>query len=135
MQSAAPPEIYWLTLTALLTTVLWLPYIVNQILRMGLWAALSNSDSNAVVRSPWALRAAAAHRNGVENLAVFAPLAIAVQLLNVGTATTAMACMIYFIARIAHYLVYILGIPVVRTLVFAVGVGCQLVLVAAILGW
>ena len=131
---AASPEIYWLTVTALVTGLLWLPYIGNQLLLMGLWQAVRNSDPAAVERSAWAMRAAAAHRNAVEYLVVFAPLALAVHTLGVSSETTALACMVYFWARVGHYVVYLFGIPLLRTLLFAVGVVCQLALAAALLG-
>ena len=133
MQAINSPEIYWLTLTTLMTGLLWLPYIANQLIVMGPWRAVSNSDPEAVQRSDWAKRATAGHRNAVENLVVFAPLAIAVHVSGVGSETTATACMVYFWVRSAHYLIYILAIPVLRTLMFAAGVVCQLLLVAALL--
>ena len=131
---AASPEIYWLTVTALVTGLLWLPYIGNQLLLMGLWQAVRISDPAAVERAAWAMRAAAAHRIAVENLVVFAPLALAVHTLGVSSETTALACMVYFWARVGHYVVYLFGIPLLRTLLFAVGVVCQLALAAALLG-
>ena len=44
MQAINSPEIYWLTLTTLMTGLLWLPYIANQLIVMGPWRAVSNSD-------------------------------------------------------------------------------------------
>tara|TARA_A100001037_G_scaffold291269_1_gene305164 strand:- start:217 stop:621 length:405 start_codon:yes stop_codon:yes gene_type:complete len=129
------PEIYWVCATALLTGLLWLPYIGNQLFLMGPWRAVANSDPRAVERSPWAARAAAAHRNAVENLVIFAPLAIGVHVVGVGSEMTATACLVYFWARVGHYVTYLLGVPVVRTLSFALGVVCQIVLAAAVLGW
>jgi uncharacterized MAPEG superfamily protein len=134
MNANLSAELYWMTLTALLTGLLWLPYILNQILCMGMWKALSNSDSAQVVRADWARRAAAAHTNAVENLVVFAPLAIAVHLLGVGSELTATAAAAYFFLRVAHYVVYMLAVPVLRTLLFAGGVACQVTLAVAVLG-
>jgi uncharacterized MAPEG superfamily protein len=45
------------------------------------------------------------------------------------------ACAVYFWARLAHAIVYALGIPVARTLAFAVGFGAQVVLALAVFGW
>ncbi|MCH9670820.1 MAG: MAPEG family protein [Gammaproteobacteria bacterium] len=134
MPSTTTPELYWLTLTAVMTALLWLPYILNQIVRMGLMPALTNSNPAATERSDWARRATAAHNNAVENLVVFTALALAVHLTGTGNETTGTACMIYFIVRAAHYIVYVLGVPVLRTLLFAAGVGCQLTLAGAVLG-
>ena len=43
-----------------------------------------------------------------------------------------MACAVYFWARVAHLIVYTLGLPVFRTLAFTVGFLAQAVLALAI---
>ena len=48
------------------------------------------------------------------------------------TKWTVIACMVYFWARVAHVIVYALGIPVFRTLTFTVGFLAQAVLALAI---
>ena len=68
--------------------------------------------------APWADRARRAHLNAIENLAVFAPLVIVAALVGVSTKTTVLAAQVYVFARLAHYVIYTLGIPVVRTLAF-----------------
>jgi uncharacterized MAPEG superfamily protein len=50
------------------------------------------------------------------------------------TESTAIACAVYFWARLAHVIVYTLGIKVLRTLVFAVGFVAQVTLALAIFG-
>ena len=50
------------------------------------------------------------------------------------TPTTAFACALYFWSRLAHAVVYTLGIPVLRTLPFAGGFVAQAMLVLAIFG-
>jgi uncharacterized MAPEG superfamily protein len=51
------------------------------------------------------------------------------------TTSTVLACAVYFWARLAHVIVYTLGIPVLRTLAFAVGFVCQVTLALAVFGW
>ncbi len=130
---AMTPELYWMTATAVLTALLWMPYVLNLMAERRLMGALRN-PSGEPMQAAWARRAKAAHTNAVENLAVFAPLAIAVSVLGVGTAATATASLVYFCARAAHYVIYTAGVPVLRTLTFTVGLVCQLVLAAALLG-
>jgi uncharacterized MAPEG superfamily protein len=67
-------------------------------------------------------------------LAVFAPLVLVAALIGVSTPATVGAAKLYLGARLAHYVVYAAGIPVVRTLAFVVGVGATLVFAAALLG-
>src|SRR5713101_4654469 len=52
--------------------------------------------------------------------------------LGIANGATAAACAVYFWARLVHYLVFTFGIPVLRTLSFAVGFAAQAVLVLAL---
>ena len=63
-------ELYWLTLTALMTGLLWLPYIANRLLEMGIPEAVFNPNSDPAPRAAWAKRMMNAHKNAVENLAI-----------------------------------------------------------------
>lgn len=121
-------------LVALFTGLLWLPYVLNRLAEHGLWRALRNPNPDDRPAAGWAIRLMAAHRNAVENLAVFAPLAILVQTQGLATPLAATAATTYLIARVAHAIVYTLGIPGLRTIAFAVGFVCQLVLGLRLLG-
>lgn len=131
---ALPPEIYWLACTCALTGLLWVPYVANRFKELGPpgWGWFPLPDPPP--RARWADRAARAHLNAVENLVVFAPLALAVHSTAASTTATAMACQVYFWARVAHYAISAAGLPIVpRTLAFLTGVGAQAVLAAALL--
>ncbi len=129
------PELTWLTATALITALMWVPYIVMLIGQMGLAAALTDPHHETGLEARWAQRAKRAHTNAVENLVVFAPLAVAVHLTGTSTTATATVCAVFFYSRLAHYVVYTAGIPVIRTLLFAVGWVCQMILALTLLGW
>ena len=122
------PEIYWLALTALMTALFWLPYILNRLVEMGIGQAVLNPNSDPIPNAPWAKRMMCAHQNAVENLVIFAPLVIVLHIAGTSNALTATAAMVYFFARLAHYLVYSFGIPGMRTITFAIGVVCQLII-------
>jgi len=132
MEGEMPNELYWLTLTTALTGLLWVPYILDRIAIRGLAGAMANPKPDALPQSTWADRMMLAHANAVENLAVFATLVLIAHALGIATATTAFACALYFWARLAHAVVFTLGIPVVRTLAFALGFLAQAMLVSAI---
>jgi uncharacterized MAPEG superfamily protein len=125
-------ELFWLVLTVAMTGLLWMPYILDRIMVRGLVGAMANPSPNDKAQSPWARRMMAAHTNAVENLVIFAPLVLIVQVLSIATAATAFACALYFWSRLAHVVVYTLGIPVLRTLSFTGGFVAQALLVLSI---
>ena len=127
-------ELLFLTLTASLTGLLWVPIILNRFAENGIWTAIRNPKPDERARADWAYRLSHAHSNAVENLVVFAPLALMIDSLGLATPLTALAAALFFISRLAHALIYTLGIPVLRTLAFLIGFGCQIVFALRLLG-
>ena len=125
-------ELFWLTLTVAMTALIWVPYILDRAMVRGMVGAMANPAPGDAPQAAWAQRMMAAHVNAVENLVIFAPLALIAQDLNISSAATAFACALYFWSRLAHLVVYTLGIPVLRTLAFAGGFVAQAILVLAV---
>jgi len=125
-------ELFWLTLTVILTGLLWVPYNLNRIQVRGLAGAMANPTRNDKPHAEWASRLMFAHDNAVENLVLFATLVLILAQLDYSTKWTALACAVYFWARVAHIIVYTMGVPVFRTLAFTVGFAAQAVLALAI---
>lgn len=128
------PALYWLTLTILMTALFWLPYILDRMLVRGLWPTLTGGPGDGE-HSDWAFRAMNAHKNAVENLVIFAPLVLIAHVLGLNAPILGSAAALYFFARLAHFIVYVMNIPVARTLAFAAGWIAQIVFIAAILRW
>ena len=128
------PELYWLALVTLATAVMWVPHILQLIVQEGLFKAVYDPSREVQHSAVWAQRARRAHANAVENLCVFAPLALLLAVTGTGTAATATAAMIFFFARIGHFVVYALAVPVARVVLFLVGWACQMVLAFTALG-
>lgn len=128
-------ELYWLTLTALMTALFWVPYVLNRMATSGLAGALAGSAPGSDGHSPWAQRAIKAHYNAVENLAIFATAVLVAHVLGISNAATRAAVIVYFFARLVHFVVYSAGIPGVRTLAFAAGWLAQIAVIASILRW
>lgn len=128
-------ELFWMTAVIALTSLMWVPYIINRMAEHRPWPALWNPEPDLRPRAAWAERLMRAHANAVENLVIFAPLAITVTLSGLGDATTALACAVYFHARLAHVLLYTFRVPLLRTVAFFIGFLCQCVLALRILGW
>lgn len=127
-------ELYWLTLTVLMTGLMWVPYIINRVLEQGLGCATWDPQGETKTRFAWAERMARAHSNAVENLVIFAPLVLTLHLTQLNNELTTLACSIYFFARLTHYLVFSFGVPVLRIVAFMVSVVAQLILAFTLLG-
>ena len=117
-------ELLYLVYVAVLTMLLWVPYILDRIANWGLVGAVGYPQ-NPPPQSPWAVRLMKAHDNAVENLVVFAALVLAAHALGVTSGAIATVAMVYFWARLVHVLAYTFAIPWVRTLAFAVGFFAQ----------
>ena len=128
-------DLWYLVWTALLTTVIPMIYLAGRLqVPSGLQWALGNRDDPLEI-PVWAERAQRAHANLTENLATFAVLVLVAHVAGKANATTALGAQIFFWARVGHVAIYTAGIPVLRTLLFAVGWVCQMVLALTLLGW
>ncbi len=123
------PEIQYLVYVAALTGLLWVPYVLDRFFTRGIPDTVGY-PAEPKPQSPWAERLVKAHRNAVENLAVFAALVLAANALGVSNAAIAGAAMLYFWARVVHVLAYTFAVPWVRTLGFLGGFAAQ-----AIVAW
>ena len=128
-------ELYWLTLTVLMTALFWLPYVFDRMVVMGLAVTLAGPAPDNGKLPLWAQRAVRAHHNAIENLAIFAPVVLTAHLLGISNPATKAAAAVYFFARLVHFAVYSAGIPLARTLAFATGWAAQIVFIASILRW
>ena len=126
-------ELHTLALICLATALMWIPYMLARIGTRGLTATLGEPSASGPADPAWAQRAKAAHLNAVENLAIFAPLVIIAGMAGISTTGTILATQLYLWARIAHYLVYAAGIPVVRTVAFVIGFGAMVFFALTIL--
>ena len=82
----------------------------------------------------WAARAKRGHANMVENLAPFAVLVLVAHVAGKANATTALGATLFFWGRVAHFVVYTLGIPYLRTLVFGIASVGELMILFQIIG-
>ena len=126
-------ELFWLTLTVILTGLLWVPYILNRCQVRGLGGAMANPSRNDKPHAEWANRLMFAHDNAVENLDHLRAIGADPHADRLFDQMDRLACAVYFWARVAHLIVYTLGLPVFRTLAFTVGFFAQAVLALAIL--
>jgi uncharacterized MAPEG superfamily protein len=83
------------------------------------WNA-SNRDGEQTPLTGLAARAARANSNFLETFGFFAAAVLAVALAKQNTAHTALGAQLYFWARVAYLPVYLVGIPYLRTAVWAI---------------
>jgi len=127
------PGLFWLILTTLCTALMWVPYILDRFVRSGVGATLGFGKDIEIVQSKWAWRAKAAHANAVENLVIFATAVLVTRAMEAGSPQVALACEVYFVARMMHYVVYTLGLPLLRTVCFLVGCAAQVFILGNLL--
>ena len=126
-------DLWMLVFSALLCTLIPFVSIVG-LTRMpgGLAWGFGNRDSAFQVPT-WIERARRAHMNMVENLAVFASLVLVAHVAGKADATTALGAQIFFVARVAHAGIYIVGIPYARTLAFGLAAFGEILILTRIL--
>ena len=122
------PELTYVAWTALMLVLLWIPYIAGTVSRNGLLAPAEYKTPLERDEPDWLRRCNRAHLNLVENFAPFAALTIIAHITDQVTATTATAAAVFFWARLAHAVAYIMGIPFLRTILFSTGVVSTLII-------
>ncbi len=114
-------ELRLLTYTALVSLVVWIPYILSEIRVRGLSRAVDYPSGVVDDLPPWAQRTHRAHMNLVENIGPFAILVLVAHVLGISNAMTVLGVQLFFWARLAQIVIMIAGIPWLRTVAFAVG--------------
>ncbi|MGQ0675714.1 MAG: MAPEG family protein [Rhodospirillales bacterium] len=114
-------EVKLLVYAAALAFVQMLISVVGAMLQVGLPALAGNREGLPEITG-WAGRAIRAHRNMLENLVLFAALVLAGHAAGKLNATTALGAQLFIWARLGYALVYLVGVPWLRTAVWAVSV-------------
>ncbi len=126
-------DLTMLAWSAVLCLVIPYPGVTVLLQMPGGWSwGVGNRDTPFAV-APWLERTRRAHANMVENLIPFACLVLVAHLGGKANATTAFASQLFFWSRVVYTLVYMAGIPLLRTLVFAAGILADFLIVLQIL--
>jgi uncharacterized MAPEG superfamily protein len=72
--------------------------------------------------------------NHREGLTLFAPLILVAAVAHVSNTSTVLGAQLFFYARLAHAILYVLGVPWVRALAWGVGMVGTIMVLAAVLG-
>jgi uncharacterized MAPEG superfamily protein len=72
--------------------------------------------------------------NHREGLILFAPLVLIAAAQGVSSPTTVLGAQLFFYARVAHAIVYALGLPMIRPLFWAAGIVGTVMILLSVLG-
>ncbi|HEY6047487.1 MAG TPA: MAPEG family protein [Sphingomicrobium sp.] len=114
-----PIELKLLVYSAILALVQMVVAAVFAQTQVGLPALAGNRENMPELTGP-AGRAQRAHRNMLESFAIFAAVVLVAQATGRLDAITALGAQIFFWSRLLYALVYVVGIPWLRTAVWAV---------------
>ena len=126
-------DLMMLAWSAALCALLWVPYILARIGAWGLIDTVGYPDSPSDV-PVWSARIKKAHANLVENLLPFGVLVLVAHVGGMANEATALGATLFFWSRVAHAIVYTVGIPWLRTVAFFGGFVGQVMIFIAIVG-
>ena len=118
-------ELQLLVWSAVLALVQMLVAAIAANSQVGLPMLAGNRD-NMPAMTGWAMRAARAHLNMLESLAIFAIFILVAHVTGQNNAMTMLGAQLFFWGRLAYAVVYLVGIPWVRTAVWAVSLAGML---------
>lgn len=113
------PELSLLVWAVALAFAQMLVAVSGATLQVGLPSLAGNRD-NLPALTGWAGRARRAHRNMLENIVLFAALVLVAHAAGISNAMTLLGAQLFFWGRLAHAVIYVAGIPWLRTAAWAV---------------
>ena len=122
------PDLKYLLFSVVLTFVQMLIAAAAANHVVGL-AALAGNRDGLPTYTGFAGRAKRAHLNMIENMVLFTALVLIAAVAGKANATTAMGAMIFFWGRLVYAVIYLIGVPWLRTLAWGVA-GAGLVMMA-----
>ena len=126
---------FYTGLSAVWIAIAWVPYLLDRIMVRGLVGAMANPSPDLPPQSDWAVRAKAAHVVAIQAFSAFAPLAILAMIRIPEDGYPNILAMTFFIGIFAHYVIYAIGITVLRTLSFSLAALSTLALGLRVLGF
>jgi uncharacterized MAPEG superfamily protein len=97
-----------------LTVIQMVVAATGMALQLGVPTLVGNRDRLPPLTG-WVGRAQRAHRNMLENLVLFAALVLITEITNKNDFLTGLGAQIFFWARVAYAIVYVAGVPWLRT--------------------
>lgn len=126
-----PVELQLLVWSAILALIQMLVAVAGAQSQVSLPVLAGNRDTMPPLTG-WALRATRAHLNMLESLVVFAILVLVANATDRLNDVTALGANLFFWGRLAYAIIYVVGIPWLRTLVWGVSVAGLLIILSQV---
>ena len=127
-------ELFWLAMSVALAIVQMLVAAQGLFNKVGL-AAMAGNREGLPEMTGWAGRAARAHRNMIENLVLFAAVALIAVAWGRNNAMTLLGAQLFFYARLAYAVLYVAGVKWLRTLAWLVSMAGIVLILGTLLLW
>lgn len=135
MLSALPVSTILLYSIAAAVLLVYLPFLLVAYARVQIgYEALATPRAQFDKLPPYAQRATWAHQNSFEAFMLFATAALMAYVTGVNSSTAAVAAIAFVVARLLYSVFYILNIPLLRSLMFAIAsLGSATLIVSSII--
>jgi uncharacterized MAPEG superfamily protein len=121
-----------------MTTALWcvliaglLPYVATLAAKVGASFDNANPRDWLASQAGYRRRANAAQHNGFEAFPLFAAAVIVAQLTGAPQARVDLLAIVFVIARVAHFGLYLADLATLRSIAWLVGIGCAIAIFVA----
>src|SRR5690348_5654905 len=126
------PDLSLLIWSVVLTFVQAVIAVAGANAQVGLATLAGNRDAMPALTG-WAGRAQRAHRNMLESLPLFIALVLMAKIAGRADAMTLLGAELFFWARFAYFLIYLAGIPWLRTLAWMIALAGLVVIFAQLI--
>ena len=127
-------ELSMLVYSVALLFILIVIQAISGVLAQGL-SEMAGSRDNLPEPKPFQARMKRVVDNHREGLTLFAPLVLVAAFVQISNHWTVLGAQLFFYARAAHAALYLIGVPWVRPLAWAIGIVGTVMVFAALVGW
>lgn len=124
------PDLWCVVIVAVWSVALAYIGVAGRAHVMGVLWGFGNRDDARKAMPTWVERSERAYTNHLANLVVFVALVLVAHVSGEHDDVTATAAKVFVGARIAHSLLYVIGVPYVRTLAFWTSLGAMGVIIS-----
>ncbi|MBD2596643.1 MAPEG family protein [Nostoc sp. MBR 210] len=101
--------------------LIYLPFLLVAYARLSVGYDISAPRAMFDKLPPYAQRATWAHQNSFETFMIFAVAALMAYVTNVNSSVAVVAAIAFVVTRLLYSIFYILNVPLLRSLMFAIG--------------